>query len=88
MKKLLKSGICGFVNSARITVHRKKVNKCRLNQKKKKKTVEQKCRHHNNLNPNRHIDSKLKVETSLIGKKETSHRQKSNKGVFFFFDTQ
>ena len=38
MKKLLKSGICGSVNSARIcTVHCGKVNKCGLNQNKRKK---------------------------------------------------
>ena len=40
MKKLLKSGICGSVNSARIcTVHCGKVNKCGLNQKKKRREI-------------------------------------------------
>ena len=37
MKKLLKSGICEFVNSAPCTVHRGKVNKCRLKKKRKKR---------------------------------------------------
>ena len=37
MKKLLKSGICESVNSAPFTVHREKVNKCRLKKKRKKK---------------------------------------------------
>ena len=37
MKKLLKSGICEFVNSALCTVHRGKVNKCRLKKKRKKR---------------------------------------------------
>ena len=42
MKKLLESGICESVNSAPCTVHRKKVNKCRLKKKKEKKRG--KCR--------------------------------------------
>ena len=37
MKKLLESGICESVNSAPFTVHREKVNKCRLKKKIKKK---------------------------------------------------
>ena len=58
MKKLLKSGICGSVNSARMHCSLCKSQQMRAEQKKKKKkekTAELKRRLHNNLNPNGHI---------------------------------
>ena len=60
-KKLLKSVICGTVNSAQCTYALftvDKVNYCRLNQKKKKKkekNVEEKHIRHFHCNPNSHL---------------------------------
>ena len=57
MKKLLKSEICGSVNSAQMHCSLCKSQQMRAEPKKKKKekTAEQKRRRHNNLNPNGHI---------------------------------
>ena len=58
MKKLLKSGICGFVNSAQMHCSLWISQQVRLNQKKK--STPQKCRRNNQLNPNTHIISLMK----------------------------
>ena len=51
MKKLLKSGICGFVNSER--VHCSPWNSQQMRAKKKENVEEAKHRH-DKLDPNRH----------------------------------
>ena len=57
MKKLLKSGICGSVNSARMHCSPRKSQLLRAKQKKKKKekNAEQKRKCQNHLNPNGYI---------------------------------
>ena len=57
MKKLLESEICESVNSAPCTVHREKVNKCRLKKKKKKKeeNVENENADAQTLKPNEYL---------------------------------
>ena len=56
MKKLLKSGICKSVNSAPCTIHREKVNKCRLKKKEKKEeNVENENADAQTLKPNGYL---------------------------------
>ena len=51
MKKLLKSKICGSVNSSPLKSQQMHVEP-KKKKKKREKTLEQKCRRFNNLNPN------------------------------------
>ena len=57
MKKLLKSEICGFVNSVRVHCSPWKSQQIRAKKKKKRENTEEAKRGRDKLDPNRHLVS-------------------------------